>query len=159
MRVGAVHSAALTADGRVYTWGLNGVHQLRGSVALGAAVNRPIAVPLSAPILDLACGDLHCLALAGDGRVFAWGGNFQGQVGNGNTSDFVATPVEVTGPHWSRRVLGIAAGGSHSLAYDLAGNVWAWGQNTSGQLGDTSASIVLRGLPVQVPGVNLLPGL
>ena len=158
VQVGNTHSAALTRDGRVFTWGRNDVHQLGGHAPQNTAVNTPRAVAIAAVVIDLACGDDHCLALSFDGRVFAWGSNRFGQVGDGSTAD-VATPVEVTGRHWSVRAGGIGAGRHHSLAYDMLGNVWAWGHNGTGQLGLDTAQFSQSNRPVRVPQVpRLLPG-
>ena len=157
VQAGNAHSAALTLDGRVFTWGLNDVNQLGGNAPPNAEISTPRPVPLPAVIIDLACGDNHCLALAFDGRVFGWGGNFYGQVGDGTTAD-VATPREITGAGWSTRALGIGAGRFHSLAYDTQGSVWAWGSNGGGQLGQSITQITRSTRPLSVPGINLLPG-
>ncbi len=88
----------------------------------------------------------HMLALKGDGRVWAWGDNSLGQLGDGATINRL-TPVAVSG---LSNVTAIAADGSHSLALTRDGRLWAWGYNGSGQLGDgTTAS---RATPALVPG-------
>ena len=157
VQAGKAHSAALTVDGRVFTWGLNDAHQLGGNAPQFAEISTPRPVPLPAVTIDIACGDDHCLALAFDGRVFAWGANRFGQVGDGTVNN-VATPREITGPDWATRALGIGTGRNHSLAYDTQGNVWAWGNNGAGQLGQSIALFTQRERPVRVPGVQLLPG-
>jgi alpha-tubulin suppressor-like RCC1 family protein len=158
VQAGLAHSAALTLDGRVFTWGLNDTHQLGGNAPQHAEISTPRPVPLPAVIIDIACGDTHCLALAFDGRVFGWGGNRFGQVGDGTTAD-VATPREITGPDWSARAMAIGAGRHHSLAADAGGAVWAWGNNGAGQLGEPIAQVLQRNQPVRVPGgPSLIPG-
>ena len=133
------------------------MNQLGGNAPPNAEISTPRPVPLPAVMIDLACGDNHCLALAFDGRVFGWGGNFYGQVGDGTTAD-VATPREITGAGWSTRALGIGAGRFHSLAYDTQGSVWAWGSNGGGQLGQSISQISQSPRPLWVQGINLLPG-
>ena len=89
---------------------------------------------LPRPAISVAAGRAFSLALLDDGRVFAWGANTLGQIGD-NTRDAAATPVAVkdlTG------VTQIAAGNTHALALRSDGSVWAWGGNASGQLGDGS---------------------
>ena len=159
VQAGNAHSAALTLDGRVFTWGLNDVNQLGGNAPLRAEINTPRPVPIPGLVIDLACGSDHCLVLLFDGRVYAWGGNRFGQVGDGTTAD-VATPREITGRHWTVRAGGIGAGRHHSLAYDQLGNVWAWGSNGAGQLGLSVSQFSQREVPVRVPGVDRLqPGI
>lgn len=66
------------------------------------------------------------------GSVWAWGGNANGQLGDG-TNTTRPVPFRVGG---LASVASLAAGGSHSLALKGDGSVWAWGANASGQLGD-----------------------
>lgn len=91
------------------------------------------------------------MALLSDGRVFVWGENAQGQLGNGSPL-LSATPISVAGG-WTGPIKSIGAGRAHSLALDAAGNVWGWGSNDRKQLGNIGAPAADR--PIQVPGVNL----
>jgi alpha-tubulin suppressor-like RCC1 family protein len=90
------------------------------------------------------------LALRLDGSVWAWGANTSGQLGNGaqGTSP-VPLPVRVTG---LPAIKAIAAGGSHSLALGVNGQVWAWGLNSAGQLGDGTTTLRLAPVAVTIPG-------
>jgi hypothetical protein len=91
------------------------------------------------------CGGIgHSVALDSNGRVWAWGRNAEGQLGDGSTTDS-SVPVPVSN---ISRVLAIAGSGGHSLALDSNGRVWAWGQNREGQLGDGSTTD--SSVPVQV---------
>jgi hypothetical protein len=103
-------------------------------------------------IVDVAAGNAHSLALTRDGRVWAWGINSDGQLGDGTTVNRW-TPVEVIG---LQGVSAIAAGNHMSLAVQRDGGagglVWAWGQNRYGQLGDGSTRS--RSIPIRVLGVT-----
>lgn len=143
-------SLALQADGTVLSWGYDGLGQL-GS-GNGDLRKQPEPVVLPGPAVAIAAGSDHALALLADGRVFAWGDNSLGQLGAGSLDDAIVTPVAVAGP-MGADVVAIGAGWSHSLALDASGRVWAWGSNTSGQLGDGTQ--LDRRTPVQVQGVNL----
>jgi alpha-tubulin suppressor-like RCC1 family protein len=80
--------------------------------------------------------------------VWAWGNNFRGQLGTGNTSS-QKTPVQVPG---FTGVTSVVAGTSYSLAIRGDGSAWGWGYNDAFQLGDGVLS--LRSLsPVQVKGL------
>lgn len=84
------------------------------------------------------------------GTVEAWGHNERGQLGNGTIADrftFVP-PVHLSE---TSNVTAIAAGGGHSLALSTDGTVMAWGDNTSGQLGDGTTT--MRTTPVPVSGL------
>ncbi|WP_395829727.1 MopE-related protein [Archangium violaceum] len=133
---GIGHSLALDLDGQVWAWGQNS----SGQVGLGSAVGTvllPTKVVGLTGIQRIAAGGNYSLALGMDGQVWAWGQNTAGQVGTGTTSVSVPSPVKVTG---LPSIRAIAAGLSHALALDTNGGVWAWGQNTSGQVGTGSTS-------------------
>ena len=83
------------------------------------------------------------------GDVWAWGGNWNGELGDGTTTDRLS-PVQVSG---LTEVTAIAGGRwGHSLALKSDGTVWAWGYNQYGQLGDGTTTS--RSIPVQVSGLT-----
>ncbi len=88
-------------------------------------------VPILEEIIFVSAGARHFLALDKTGRVWAWGDNQAGQLGDGGTRAS-ATPRQVAN---LRGIVGIAAGDWHSLAVDGSGGVWAWGSDSLGQLG------------------------
>lgn len=86
-------------------------------------------------VTALSAGFGHMLALKNDGTVWGWGCNKYGQTGIGFKGNQAAnrTPVKVKGlPH----IRTVSAGFRHSMALDDNGNIWTWGQNHHGQLGD-----------------------
>ncbi len=147
---GSNHSLALTADGTVYAWGRNDAGQA-GTGSLSTRERAPLRVVLPGIVVGIAAGQHHSMALLSDGRVFVWGENAEGQLGNG-TALAAPTPAAVTGLGASP-IVSIGAGERHSLALDRDGNVWAWGANDRKQLGNIGAPGANR--PNQVPGVNL----
>ena len=105
---------------------------------VGAAESNAATLTIRIPIVAVAAGYYHSLALKNDGTVWAWGANGSGQLGDGTTTDRL-TPVQVVGPGgsgWFTDVQAVAAGLHHSLALKTDGTVWAWGANWYGQLGD-----------------------
>lgn len=101
----------------------------------------------SGGVTQVSAGLYHTLALKADGTVWSWGGNSNGQLGDG-TYTGRATPVQVVG---LTGVTEIDAGSCHNLAVKSDGTVWAWGDNASGQLGNGSS--VGSAIPVQVLGL------
>lgn len=81
--------------------------------------------------------------------VYTWGINTNGRLGDNTTSNR-SSPVSLVGgiPSWKR----VAGGINHSLAIDITGRLYAWGTNTSGQLGDATTSN--RSSPVAVADGN-----
>ena len=106
----------------------------------------PSGPALPNPTCAVAAGE-HSLYSNSIGRVWGWGYNAQGQVGNNSIVD-IEIPVSVLGA--AKTFLKIAASQNHSLAIDKNGQVWAWGWNGQGQLGDNS--ITSRRTPVSVAG-------
>ena len=79
-------------------------------------------------------------AIASNGNLYMWGSNFDGQLGVGDTTNrSVPTVVTFTvGPTLPWRQ--VACGRSHTAALDNAGQVFTWGINTNGQLGDSTTT-------------------
>lgn len=172
---GTRHSVALMSDGTVWTWGGNHYGQLGYTPGVNFLTGTDNCVITSAfqmtcsyepkqvqgldHIVAISAGSDHTLALKGDGTVWAWGYNNNGQLGTGTSSGEspVQTPVQVTG---LTGITAIAAGAYHSLAVKNDGTVWAWGDNGQGQLGDKTKTD--RTTPVQVQGLTypvvIIPG-
>jgi alpha-tubulin suppressor-like RCC1 family protein len=145
---GGGHSVALKRDGTVWTWGYNGEGQLGTRGAADSRFPTPEQVSALADIKAIVAGDRHCLALKGDGTVWAWGNNWHGQLGDG-TKNHTSSAGQVTG---LSEVTAIAAGMSHSLALRKDGTVWAWGYNDDGELGDGKRKDRLTAF--QIPGFS-----
>jgi len=133
---GGSHTLVLKADGRVLAWG----HNRSGELGDGSTVDHPMPEVIGAltNVTALAAGDGFSLALKADGTVLAWGNNKSGQLGDGNAPADHATPAPVRGLGSGSGVVALAAGGSHALVLKRGGAVMAWGNGTSGQLGDAS---------------------
>jgi alpha-tubulin suppressor-like RCC1 family protein len=85
---------------------------------------------------------------AGDNVAWAWGANYNGQLGDGTSIErHVAVRVQnLSG------LLTVAAGSAHNLALKNDHTVWTWGLNSNGQLGD--GTVFARVVPVQVSNLS-----
>ncbi len=109
----------------------------------------------SAPmgICAIAAGENFLVALKEDGSVLTFGDNNFGQYGNGTQGN--GTPADPN-PYGVATGLNdiaeVAAGGYHGLALDQDGNVYTWGKNLYGQLGNGKADVQLT--PIKVAGLT-----
>ncbi|MEZ5498500.1 MAG: hypothetical protein R3E77_03600 [Steroidobacteraceae bacterium] len=144
-------AVALIADGSLKAWGANQDGQFGDGSASLTPTETPVtvAMPAGSVVTAVSAGNAHVLALLDDGRVFSWGRNTSGQLGNG-TAVTTPTPGEVTLP---AAAVAIAAGGDFSLAVLADGRIYSWGTNGIGQLGVADRTIVGSVTPVQVSGV------
>jgi alpha-tubulin suppressor-like RCC1 family protein len=143
---------ARTSRGHVRAWG----HGDGGRLGDGSTSNSdtPVKVklPTGARVKALAAGGTHSLALTSDG-LFAWGFNGDGQLGDGTTTSS-ATPVRIFILVRGRslgHVTSLFAGCSHSLVLFSGGALFAWGDNTSGQLGDGTSTSSDKPVGVALP--------
>jgi alpha-tubulin suppressor-like RCC1 family protein len=146
--VGGNHACALAQAGGVLCWGDNGAGQLGD----GTTANRMAPAPvygLSAGVAAIVAGEYHTCALTMAGAVQCWGGNGNGQLGDGGTAQHL-TPVPVLG--LGTGVASISSSAFHTCAVLQAGTAQCWGNNFSGQLGDGSATLGF--IPVDVKGVG-----
>lgn len=131
---GGAISLALDRDGTVWEWGIdctyNSPHRmLDGVTAIGT-------------------GSYHSLALRSDGTVWAWGDdNHFGQLGNGQPFETTLTPAQVLSLD---DVVRISAGSYHNLALAETGELYAWGSNLFGELGNPEVQDNSSLIPVPV---------
>ncbi|MET0791108.1 MAG: protease pro-enzyme activation domain-containing protein [Polyangiaceae bacterium] len=144
---GALYSCAVRSDGTVHCWGDNSSGQLGDGTMTQR--NSPVKVPLTIRALQVTTGGAHTCALLADQTVSCWGSNSDGELGNGTTGFPVLSPAPVQG---LTGVTAIGSGESFNCALVAGGNVWCWGDNVAGNLGD--GTVVDRPLPVQVPGLT-----
>jgi alpha-tubulin suppressor-like RCC1 family protein len=121
---------SLRSDGTVWGWGLNSFDVL-GDQPGGFAPAQIYGLPPG--IVQVAAGGTHGAAVAADGSVWTWGGNDRGQLGYPTPGVASPTPHQVPGLSGVRQV---AAGVDFTVALRSNGEVWTWGANDLGQLGD-----------------------
>ena len=153
---GNSHSIGLTNDGHVFAWGQNFYGQLGNG--LNTDSTTPVQVlgigggqPLSGVTSIAANGD-DSFAIV-NGEILAWGRDNYGQLGDG-TNNNSSTPVKtkgLSGAGYLQGVTQVSAARDYVLAL-AAGNVYAWGRNLSGQLGN--GTLITTNVPVQVSGIG-----
>ncbi|QVQ51184.1 hypothetical protein J4H86_20515 [Spiractinospora alimapuensis] len=129
------HALALTTDGTLLSWGRNRYGQLGDGTDDNRATPGAVDLPDGVTVTQAAVGGWHSLAVTDDGDVLAWGQNLYGQLGDDTNTDR-DTPIQVPLPE-DTAITEVATGSQyHSLARSSDGEVFAWGANGSGELGD-----------------------
>lgn len=139
---------AVQSDGTVLGWGNSAF--LTGREAT-ATVSLPTSVVGLSNILSVAVGDAHFLALDNNGYVWAWGNGYNGQLGDGGPLETLGLLPPAKIPTLSA-IRAVGAGYNNSYALDATGNVWTWGQNQNGQLGN--GTTIGNSIPTKVAGVS-----
>ncbi|HUS32660.1 MAG TPA: hypothetical protein VMZ53_29365 [Kofleriaceae bacterium] len=133
LAVGAAHTCVLVAGGRYRCWGSNAEGELGSPDAVDPSGREPTPFPPSelSGLVALTAGTLVTCGLHRDGRMWCWGDNRAGELGNGNR--FVSrTPLQVP----ISGAIAIAAGVHHTCALRADESVTCWGLGSNGQLGD-----------------------
>jgi alpha-tubulin suppressor-like RCC1 family protein len=123
LAAGWVHTCALASGGALQCWGYNGFGQLGDGTTTDRSTPMDV-VGLSSGVTALATGDYHTCAVTSSGAVKCWGFNFDGQLGDGTTTQR-STPVDVVG--LSSGVTSLAADMHHTCAVTSSGAVKCWG--------------------------------
>jgi len=151
---GGNYSMILKSDGTVWTWGGNSYGQLGdGTSGSGTSKSIPVQAQNLTGVTTISSGNGHSLVLKSDGTVWAWGRNYNHQLGIGDSTsgpgEDKSTPIQVKN---LAGVTAIAGGGIHSIALKSDGTLWTWGGNTYGQLGDGTTKD--KSTPVQVKNLT-----
>lgn len=147
---GMFHTCARRRTGQLYCWGQDDWGQLGDG---GTNTSRSSPVEVAGGRTDWAGisvgGDQTC-ALRRDGRLFCWGSDAVGQLGDGGTDTDQSVPVEVAGDRtdWAN----VSAGEGHTCARRTTGRLFCWGRDDHGQRGDGGGVGPSAGTPVQVTG-------
>jgi len=148
-------SCGVTAAGEAYCWGLNNYGQL-GRGTTGGQFVEPEEVFGGLRFSSVSPGTSHTCGVTTDGDAYCWGANSYGQLGNGaaGATEGTNTPTLVNGGYVFRYV---GAGRDFSCGLTEDGDVYCWGLNNVGQLGDgtttnRSEPVLVLDLPVGIGG-------
>lgn len=140
---GAFSMALDTNNNTIYTWGLGTSGQLGNGTVTSSST--PVLTTMTGvlsgkTITAISAGSNHALVLSSDGNVYSWGDNTYGELGNNTTANSSVPVLASTNYLAGIQATAISAGSGFSLAVDVNGNVYSWGYNNVGQLGDNTTT-------------------
>lgn len=134
---GGHHTCGLDGTFHAYCWGGNSADRELGNADTELISPSPLPVSGIAPgyppieFRSLAAGFFHTCGLTVDHRLFCWGRNKEGQIGDGSTQ----SPKRPKEPLFDERFRAVALGAAHTCATTRQGRTFCWGDDAHGQLG------------------------
>ena len=143
------YTMAIGSDDNLYIWG--SLPGGLGDTNCTTASTRPVKVALPQGVPStfrfekIAAGDRHATAIGSDDNLYTWGSNTHGQLGHADTGvpAAAATPIVAAGDDPKQPVgyVQASAAGDHTMAIDLRGRLWVWGDLADGTDTATPARI------------------
>ena len=160
--MGNLHVCGIAIGGAVYCWGDNAVGEIGADTSVRWS-GSPVPLPGGLRFRRISTGSHHTCGLTTGGDAYCWGYNYFGQLGAPTTELCygLGTPTAVPCSHVPVRVAGnqrfvtIDAGDFHTCGLTASGEVWCWGSNLRGQLGDGTLSD--RAVPTPISSSSTSP--
>lgn len=141
-------TCAIKGTGTLWCWGFG----FRGQLGNGGTgdVSTPTQVGSATDWAQVSNGSGYTCAVRTTGTLWCWGPASDGQLGNNDTVNNpgvndVLTPLQIgTGTTWAS----VSAGESHTCATTTDGQVWCWGRNANGQVGNNTQAV--QPVPVRI---------
>eukprot|EP00118_Oscarella_pearsei_P022140 m.252836 g.252836 ORF g.252836 m.252836 type:complete len:3992 (+) comp40356_c1_seq2:177-12152(+) len=155
---GDAHTVALQDNGTVYGWGDGDYGKLGRGGSDGSKVPKPVERLDGEDIVSIACGSQYSMALSAKGQIFTWGKGDGFRLGHG-VEENCRYPKRVEGNLAKKRVTHMSAGAFHCFVVTEDGELYGWGKNGEGQLGDgtkntkTTPTLVQSLLPIRMTKV------
>ncbi|XP_053679051.1 probable E3 ubiquitin-protein ligase HERC2 [Anopheles nili] len=144
---GDAQTLCITDDDNVWSWGDGDYGKLGRGGSDGCKVPMKIESLAGLGVTKVECGSQFSVALTRSGSVYTWGKGDYHRLGHGNT-DHVRRPKKVASLQ-GKKIISIATGSLHCVACSDGGQVFTWGDNDEGQLGDGTVSAIQRPRLVQ----------
>jgi alpha-tubulin suppressor-like RCC1 family protein len=143
---GKEHTLAINIKGELYGWG-NAANGRLGPGRTGI-IAKPVQIGTATNWTDISCGEKHSAATRA-GSLYTWGSNASGELGDGtNTEKSALTQIVLPNSSGVGAVKSIRCGKNFTAAVTGNGSLYLWGNNASGQLGDSTGQN--KSLPTKI---------
>ena len=146
------HSACITSDGELYTWGHDGWDGMLGhGDHVHSQMNPKLVEALNGVnAKSVSCGRKHTAVCTKDGEVYTFGCGKDGQLGHGDTKDKTSPALvqALEGKHITQ----VQCGQYHTMALTSSGYVFTWGSTKHGQLGHGKSKVKYISRPCLIEG-------
>lgn len=138
------------ATKRIYCWGRDNNGQVGNGPGSSTNVESPTAVGTNADWTSVSTGGYHVCGRRSNGRIYCWGDDLDGAVGDGGTGIDRPSPTQIAGgfADWTA----VSAGLTHTCARRGNGRLYCFGSDINGGIGDGGATNTNRYAPVEVKG-------
>ncbi|HHX78249.1 MAG TPA: hypothetical protein GX695_00650 [Acholeplasmataceae bacterium] len=154
--LGGQHSSAITSLGRIFCWGSNTYGQLGDGSSekriLPTDITSRFNLELDESFEMMSLGQYQSAVLTSNGRLFTFGYNFSGQIGNGTNVTDIFSLTEITNQfnlESDDKIKFVDFGYSHAGAITLKNRIFTWGYNSCGQIGN-GTSIIDKYSPTEI---------
>lgn len=132
------HKAVIDKSGNLYLWGYNNFGQLGNGTRTNSSENL---IKVLENVRSVSLGYDFSAAITENGDLYLWGAGYEGQLGNGRNEidNYSLVPIKIL-----NNVLSVSLGGGHTAAVTKDGNLYVWGWNIYGQLGNGTYNSILN---------------
>jgi alpha-tubulin suppressor-like RCC1 family protein len=131
---GSDHTCGVRTNGKLYCWGWDNLGQVGdGNGGSDTRVTAPRRIGTLEDWSKVSTGAIHSCGIRHGGKLYCWGNDGNGQIGDGGSDKDKSAPVRVgTFEDWSN----VSAGIIHTCGIRTNGRLYCWGNDSKGQLGD-----------------------
>lgn len=131
---GSYHTAAVTGNGDLYTWGGGMYGKLGHGNELGHSTPKRVDALVGLAVSHIACGSRHTAIITSSGAIYTWGDKENGVTGHGDSEGHQYTP-KLLERLAGKRIVQLSACGFHTGCLTADAEMYTWGEGKFGRLG------------------------
>ncbi|MEM9468612.1 MAG: hypothetical protein AAF988_00450 [Pseudomonadota bacterium] len=128
------HGCGLRKNGEIWCWGRD-VNGVLGNGSESSDQPAPVKVQANVPFVSMGVGYVHSCGVDQNGSAWCWGLNDHGQIGTGSITADVEMPIQVQSLD---NLKSIHTNSTHTCGLKENGELFCWGNNNSGRIGNGS---------------------